>query len=228
MPKLLFIIALVAIATGANGQTAISKNTAAVNVIVTDTKKVPVSGEEVVFTSSENKSYKCRTGVDGKTTIRLTPGFIYTIKIKTITDSTAYGSLEIPALQPNQFFTSPFSVVIEFEPPKNFTLNNVEFDSGKPTLRVSSFKELDEIAEYMKWKADESYEISGHTDNVGKDEDNQKLSQQRAEAVKNYLVKKGIKATRITAKGYGATKPVADNETPEGRQQNRRTELLIK
>ena len=79
----------------------------------------------------------------------------------------------------------------------------------------------------MKWKEDERYEISGHTDNVGKDADNLKLSQERAEAVKAYLVKKGIKASRIVAKGYGATRPVAENTTPEGRQKNRRTELLI-
>src|SRR5688572_11279669 len=105
-------------------------------------------------------------------------------RLKTLLDST----LEIPALQPNQFFTSPFSVAIEFEPPKSFTLDNVEFDTGRPTLRPGSFKELNEIAEYMKLKPGENYEIAGHTDNVGKEADNQKLSQQRADAVKNYLV----------------------------------------
>jgi len=118
-------------------------------------------------------------------------------------------------------------VEIEFEPPRSFTLDNVHFDTGKPALRPESFKELNEIAEYMRWRKEERYEISGHTDNVGKDDDNLKLSQARANAVKEYLVKKGIKAVRLTAKGYGHSQPVADNSTEEGRQANRRTELKI-
>jgi OOP family OmpA-OmpF porin len=79
----------------------------------------------------------------------------------------------------------------------------------------------------MKWKEEQKIEIAGHTDNVGKDADNLKLSLQRAEAVRNYLIKKGIKADRITAKGYGATQPVADNGTDAGRQKNRRTEVVL-
>lgn len=78
----------------------------------------------------------------------------------------------------------------------------------------------------MKWKEDSKIEIAGHTDNVGNDNDNMILSQKRAETVKTWLVKKGIQPQRIIAKGYGASQPVADNST-EGRQQNRRTEVRI-
>lgn len=70
-------------------------------------------------------------------------------------------------------------------------------------------------------------EVAGYTDNVGSDAANMKLSQQRAETVRNYLVSRGIKADKIQAKGYGSSDPVADNSTPEGRKQNRRTEIHI-
>ncbi len=70
-------------------------------------------------------------------------------------------------------------------------------------------------------------EVSGHTDNVGSASFNKRLSKQRALAVKNYLVSKGVEQDRIVAVGYGFEKPVASNDTPEGRQQNRRVEMKI-
>ena len=70
-------------------------------------------------------------------------------------------------------------------------------------------------------------EISGHTDNVGKDDYNMTLSENRAKSVRQWLIDKGINTQRIVAKGYGKTKPIADNSTEEGRQQNRRTEFKI-
>jgi len=70
-------------------------------------------------------------------------------------------------------------------------------------------------------------QIEGHTDNIGNASDNMKLSENRAKAVVNYLVSKNISITRLTAKGFGATKPIADNSTEEGRAQNRRTELKV-
>jgi outer membrane protein OmpA-like peptidoglycan-associated protein len=79
----------------------------------------------------------------------------------------------------------------------------------------------------MKLKPTLIIEIGGHTDNVGTPESNIKLSQERANAVRNYIINKGIAANRITAKGYGDTMPVADNSTEEGRSKNRRTEVSI-
>jgi outer membrane protein OmpA-like peptidoglycan-associated protein len=70
-------------------------------------------------------------------------------------------------------------------------------------------------------------EISGHTDNVGNPADNMILSQDRANTVRNYLIKKGVESNRVTAVGFGDTKPVADNITSQGRQMNRRTEVKI-
>jgi OmpA-OmpF porin, OOP family len=106
-------------------------------------------------------------------------------------------------------------------------LNNIFFDFGKATLRQESFPELDRLVEIMKENTKMEIELSGHTDNVGSDADNLKLSDDRAKSVRDYIVSKGIKAERINAKGYGESKPVADNGTEEGRQENRRVEFTI-
>lgn len=202
--------------------------TAEVKVVVTDFKLSPLKAQDVVFTNvTRHQKQVVRTDAAGKGALTLQAGATYAIQLKTMTDTINYSTLEIPALHTGEYFQAPFTVNIKYEPAKTFTLNNVHFDTGKPTLRPDSFKELNEISEFMKLKDDEQYEISGHTDNVGNDDDNLKLSQQRADAVKAYLVKKGIAAGRLTAKGYGATRPVADNNTPEGRQKNRRTEVSI-
>jgi OOP family OmpA-OmpF porin len=201
---------------------------ARVNVLVTDKQERPRKGDQVLFIGEKKKQViSVKTDATGKATVSLSPGDTYLIKLKSLNDTTDYSSIEVPALQPGQYFTSAFSVDIQYEPARTFTLNNVHFDTGKPTLRPDSFKELNEIAAYMNSKDGEHYEIAGHTDNVGKEEDNNRLSQQRAEAVKNYLAKKGVDTARLTAKGYGSSKPVADNETNEGKQKNRRTEVII-
>jgi len=84
---------------------------------------------------------------------------------------------------------------------------------------------LDQLVDYLKRKEDEKVEIGGHTDNVGKPADNMVLSQNRANTVRAYLLTKGIAPERVTAQGYGATMPIADNKTAEGRAENRRTEV---
>jgi len=107
-------------------------------------------------------------------------------------------------------------------------LRNIFFDYSKSTLRPESNSELERLVKLMKDVPNLKIEISGHTDNTGSATVNETLSQQRAEAVVTYLTNKGISASRMTAKGYGASKPVATNGTEDGRQQNRRTEFEIK
>jgi outer membrane protein OmpA-like peptidoglycan-associated protein len=109
------------------------------------------------------------------------------------------------------------------EPPA-FRLDGVTFASGSAKLLPESFPRLDSVVEYMTHKKSTRIEISGHTDNVGSAKTNQKLSQERADACREYLLKQGIDGGRIEAVGYGADRPVADNDTEEGRQQNRRIE----
>jgi outer membrane protein OmpA-like peptidoglycan-associated protein len=106
-------------------------------------------------------------------------------------------------------------------------LNNVFFDFAKFTLRPQSHAELNRLIDFLKGHPTMTIELGGHTDNVGDEATNMKLSQNRVNAVKEYLVTNGIDATRLVAKGYGKSKPRADNKTEEGRQTNRRVEFIF-
>lgn len=106
-------------------------------------------------------------------------------------------------------------------------LKNIFFASSKYELEPTSFAELDRIADLLKKQSQLKIEISGHTDNTGSADLNLTLSKNRAEAVINYLVGKGISRTRLIAKGYGSTKPIKSNDTASGRRENRRTEFKI-
>ncbi|HXB43737.1 MAG TPA: OmpA family protein, partial [Puia sp.] len=106
-------------------------------------------------------------------------------------------------------------------------LKNIFFDVNKYDLKSESKVELDQIVQLMKENITLKIEISGHTDNVGKPSDNLKLSENRAKSVVIYLTAKGIDARRLSFKGIGDTKPIADNNTEEGRAKNRRTELKV-
>lgn len=110
---------------------------------------------------------------------------------------------------------------------RSIVLNNIFFDFNKATLRSESASELDRLTELMREMPKLKIEISGHTDNVGSAQYNQKLSESRAQAVVDYLIKKGIAKDRLEFKGYGFEQPIATNDTEEGRQMNRRTEFKI-
>jgi OOP family OmpA-OmpF porin len=103
---------------------------------------------------------------------------------------------------------------------------NLEFDFGKTTIRAKSYSALDKVADLLVNKHF-SLKLAGHTDNVGSESANMKLSKDRAEALKAYLISKGANPSRIEATGYGETQPIASNKTAEGRQQNRRVEFTL-
>jgi outer membrane protein OmpA-like peptidoglycan-associated protein len=201
---------------------------APVDVTVTDMKGQPRKGEEVIFRGE--KSGKIFTGLSdakGKLKQLLPPGDSYYVSVKSISDTSKYTIITVPALAEDEYFTEPFWVNIKFDPPRHYRLDNVHFDFDKATLRSDSYTQLTELLEYLQRHEEIKIEIAGHTDNVGTDAHNLKLSQDRANTIRNYLIGKGIKATRLTAKGYGATMPVADNSSEEGRRLNRRTEVRI-
>jgi outer membrane protein OmpA-like peptidoglycan-associated protein len=108
-----------------------------------------------------------------------------------------------------------------------FELKGVTFETGKATLKKSSYKALQSTVEGLTKVDTVNVQISGHTDNQGGMEFNQKLSEDRANAVRDYLISKGIAANRITAVGYGYSSPVASNDTEAGRAKNRRIEIGI-
>lgn len=105
-------------------------------------------------------------------------------------------------------------------------IKDLEFDLGKATIRDHSFASLDKVANLLVTK-NFSLKLAGHTDNTGSAELNMRLSKDRAESVKDYLVSKGANASRIEAVGYGQTQPIATNKTAAGRQQNRRVEFTL-
>lgn len=110
---------------------------------------------------------------------------------------------------------------------QTFRINNIFFDLDKSELKPASYPELNRIVRLLQEQPALEIEIAGHTDDLGTAEYNLALSQSRAEAVKSYLTSKGIKANRISAKGFGETKAIAPNSTEEGRATNRRVEFTI-
>jgi outer membrane protein OmpA-like peptidoglycan-associated protein len=104
----------------------------------------------------------------------------------------------------------------------------INFDFDKSVIREADEAELRKAVAFVKKYPDANIKIEGHTDSIGTEEYNQKLSEQRAEAVQNYLVQKGAcQRANISSAGYGELRPVADNETEEGRAENRRVDILI-
>ena len=110
---------------------------------------------------------------------------------------------------------------------KTLELNNVNFETNSANLTKLSIYQLDNLADAMNKYPNMAIELSGHTDNTGEPDFNQQLSEQRAQKVKSYLVDKGINESRLTAIGFGSTRPISSNDTEEGREQNRRTEFRI-
>ena len=104
--------------------------------------------------------------------------------------------------------------------------DNLDFEFNKAIIKPASFASLNELSEILN-KVNWNLILSGHTDNAGSEDFNLKLSTKRAEAVKNYLINKGIAAERITAKGFGESMPIAPNDTEQNRAINRRVEFFI-
>lgn len=106
--------------------------------------------------------------------------------------------------------------------------NDILFDFDSAALRSDSRETLREFASVLARYPEQTVSVAGHTDSVGTDSYNQRLSEQRANAVKNYLTSQGVPSSRIAAFGYGESRPLATNETAEGRQLNRRVQVFIK
>lgn len=133
-----------------------------------------------------------------------------------------------PEVEKVQVIAKP---VVQLTPEEQKILQDVfedlEFATGKSVIKAVSFPSLNKLATLLVTKRSYSLKVSGHTDDVGSDKSNQTLSVNRANAVKNYLIKKGVSKNRLEARGYGETQPIADNTTDEGRQKNRRVEFTV-
>ncbi|WP_020528212.1 LamG-like jellyroll fold domain-containing protein [Flexithrix dorotheae] len=117
--------------------------------------------------------------------------------------------------------------LVPFEVGETVRLNNIFFDTGKATLRETSFHELNKLVKLFKHAPNLKIQVAGHTDDVGTDASNVALSEARAKSVKDYLLSHTISSDKVDSKGYGESEPVASNETEEGKQFNRRVEFVI-
>ena len=117
--------------------------------------------------------------------------------------------------------------VVELAPGDAVVLQNIQFEYNSSALTDDSQTGIEMLVVFLQRNPDLKVELAGHTDDVGSAGYNQKLSADRAEVVRKALIDQGIDATRLTAKGYGATKPMAPNDSEEHRALNRRTEMII-
>jgi outer membrane protein OmpA-like peptidoglycan-associated protein len=134
------------------------------------------------------------------------------------------GSMDLP-LEKREY--SKDFTLTKLEIDESFRLDNVQFEFNKSTLTKESYPILNPVISTMNSNPSLNIELSGHTDNIGGKEYNQKLSEARAKSVADYLISKDISKDRIMSKGYGFDVPIADNKTPDGRAKNRRTELKV-
>ena len=133
--------------------------------------------------------------------------------------------LELDAMQTDVEIVDADTIIHKLEKEGRIALY-INFDTGKATLKSDAAEVIDEIMAALKSKTDLKIKLEGHTDNVGSAESNKKLSDDRAKAVMAAIVAKGIDKGRLSAEGFGLEKPIADNNTDEGRAKNRRVELV--
>ena len=106
-------------------------------------------------------------------------------------------------------------------------MDDVLFDFDKSNIKPEAGAILDRLIAFMNENKDQRANLSGHTDSVGTDAYNQKLSERRVNSVRDYVVKKGVDSGRVSGQGFGESKPIADNKTSEGRSKNRRVEIKV-
>lgn len=221
--KLIYSLCLAFLSFGIQAQVV----KAPVKVSVKGFNGLPYPNDKVLFVGQKSKqTLSGVTNQAGQFVIQLPCGDVYDIRIQSIGDEIEYNTLEIPAVKPGEYFQEA-ELLIEYDPGTTFSFTNLQFETAKADLKTSSYAHLKNLVEIMKRKKDLKIRIDGHTDSDGEENANQVLSQKRAESVKNYLISQGIDASRMVAKGFGESKPVANNTTPQGKAMNRRTEISI-
>lgn len=162
----------------------------------------------------------------GKYLVTLPSGKNYGIAVKSKGYLFHSENFDLPEAAEFQEFTLDFELK-KIEVGSSIVLKNIFFDFNKASIKAESQTELERLVKVMKDNANIKVEIGSHTDNVGSSEYNEKLSMSRSQSVVEYLISKGISPTRLIAKGYGESKPIGQNDSEAGRQNNRRTEFKI-
>ena len=200
-----------------------------VTFIVTDYNKIPEVDADVEITLASGEKLTIRTGEDGKLKALISKGDVCTMLVKKFGREFLFDDKLKIVDQPGLFILDHTLKIRLIVAPyvRQYVLKGVNFDTNKWNLRDDAQKPLKILQKTMKKNPKLVIELAGHTDSVGEDEDNMLLSQRRSSAVKAYLLVNDIEDNRILAKGYGETVPSSTNDTPEGRQENRRTEVRV-
>jgi outer membrane protein OmpA-like peptidoglycan-associated protein len=200
-----------------------TRTEAVMKLFVVDKDKGPVKGVVIFLTGPDKtKHYADPTDTEGYAELLVPVGQKYDITYLSLGRREIAASVPV-ADEPNQSVKLTLRYKREV-PEQPFILAGVNFDTAKATIRPESFSHLDTVVDFMVHKKSARVEISGHTDNVGNAKANKSLSEKRAEACRNYIASKGIDRKRLDAIGFGDERPIAPNDTDEGRQKNRRIE----
>ena len=177
----------------------------------------PATGEMVV---------KTMTGIDGYYRARIPSPKVYGVEINAPGYLYYLDILDLSSLNPDEPAERDFYLQ-RIEVGTKVVLDNIYFQTGKSVLTVDSYEALDQVVRFLENNASVRLEISGHTDNTGSLRINTSLSQARAKAVVDYITGRGIANDRLEYKGYADSQSVAENDTPEGREMNRRVEFKV-
>ncbi|MGE0790838.1 MAG: OmpA family protein [Sandaracinaceae bacterium] len=210
---------------------------AAMRLFVVDRDTGPVSGVVIKLTAPDGTVfYTGETDSLGYAEVLVPPGQRYELEYLSLGRRTTSASVNVPA-GPNQDIRltmrhrrvrplPPLEPAQTDTPEERFILEGINFQSASATIEEDSYPQLDRVVEYMQHRPTVRLRITGHTDNAGNPRRNQQLSEQRARAVRQYIIDHGIDGGRVEAVGMGDRQPIASNDTDEGRAQNRRIEAI--
>lgn len=200
-----------------------NKTHAVLTIVYTNFDDVPQANKTLTLqgVNKPKNKFSVKTDRQGEVTFMIPRADSYVIFCESLTGPFECG--ETPYVSPK---ASSGTVNVEFDDTRA-ELTGVTFKAGSAELVPSSLKTLDASIVGLKRNAKAKVEIEGHTSSEGSEELNQKLSEDRANSVRDYMIKKGIAPERVTAVGYGPSKPKADNSTDSGRQANRRIEIRV-
>lgn len=201
-------------------------------VVDAETNKPLVAEVELQNLSKNGKNLTLSSDEDGSLLVCIPSGKSYAFNVSKIGYAFFSQNFKLDTAK----YTEPFILEIKLQKlnevdkigRKPVVLNNIFFDSGASTLREESNFELEKLFQLLNQSPSLKIQINGHTDNVGSASDNLILSTNRAKSVYDFLIKKGIEASRLSYKGFGETKPLVQNTDDISRQSNRRTEFEIK
>lgn len=194
---------------------------------VTDEKGVPEQGALIKLEDPTTKQLKTDTAdINGKAELLVAKGTTHKLSVEKASAKFDFGNFDVPKQDGKFTMEENLQIKVVTKYNRIYELK-IHFAPNKSELYDAAIVEVDKLYDELVKNPTMKIEVAGHTDNVGEDLLNMQVSQKRANAIKAYLLKKGISEKRVLAKGYGETAPIADNVTEDGRTKNRRIEVRM-